>query len=233
MIWRPWVISSLLLIAVVVNGVLLSRERLPTPEVREELEKRFDEPLRSLQYLPSNRRNNFGVMGMSDELADATANHIARFDRQKERFRKMLGESVEMIDVICPSEKLPQPYSMLGYLVIEENKIRTIAEPQNIVAFELQPWFEQSPVSSLYNTFERTESRRAEATIMAVSAALLGREASALNRESPWSESLIGSWGFQRLKSKDPRVERLVIEYFALMHFLTEIANEPQRGICS
>lgn len=213
--------------------VLLYQERLPTPEVREELEKRFDEPLRSLQYLPSNRRNNFGVMGMSDELADATANQISRFDRQKERFRKLLGESVEMIDVICPSEKLPQPYSMLGYLVTEENKIRYVVSPQNIVAFELQPWYEQSPVSSLYNTFERTESRREEATIMSIAAALLGREPSALNRESPWSQSVIGSWGFSRLESKEPRITQLVIEYFALMHFLTEIANEPQRGICS
>lgn len=234
MIWRPWIIGSLLAVAVVVNLVLLIQERLPTAEVAKELDKTYDEPLRSLQYMAGNRRNNFQRMGMSPELAESTAAEFKRFDRQAERFRKLLEEqSAEMTDFLCPSEKLPQPYAMLAYLVYETNSVRYVVEPQNLLKFERQLWFERANLPALYDVFERTTERKNEASLMAVSAALLGRERSALAGESPWGRGLLTPWGFSRLEQREPRVRKLAQEYFALMHFLTEIANEPQRGICS
>jgi hypothetical protein len=174
-------------------------------------------------------------MGMSDELADAAANHAARFAGQTERFRKVLEEqSAEMTDVLCPSEKLPQPYSMLAYLVYEEASIRYVADPAMMQRLERNPWFDTENIEGLHNAFERVENRRQEATLMAISAGLLNREDAALEGVSPWYRGRgIGSWGFQRLERSEPRITRLAIEYFGFMHFLTEIANEPQRGICS
>jgi hypothetical protein len=235
MIWRPWIVFSLLVLAVLTNMVLVYFERLPTPEVREELDKKFDEPLRKLTYQAGNRRNNLKVMGMSDELADIAANHAARFSGQTDRFRKMLEEqSAEMTDVLCPSEKLPQPYALLAYLVYEENSIRYVMDPAMVVKFERHSWFDTENIQGLYDTFERVENRLLETTLMAVSAGLLNREDTALRGESPWYLGRgFGSWGFSRLEKSEPRITRLAIEYFGFMHFLTEIANEPQRGICS
>lgn len=233
MIWRPWIVSALLILAGVVNAMLLLKEQIPTIEKTPELVK-SQEILKIISYLPNSRRANFtDVMGLRPELADAAANQISRYDRQGERFARLLeDQAAELVDVFCPSERLPQPYAALSYLVEEENGIRRVVDATTLVRFERQAWYDRSLVPALYDRFERTESRKQEATVMAVSAALLGREADALDGVSPWSQSLMGSWGFSRLESREPRISRLVVEYFALMHYLTELANSP-RGICA
>jgi hypothetical protein len=231
-IWRPWIIASLLILAVLVNGMLLVNERIPSQLAEVEVEA-ADERLKNLQYNAGNRRANLQVMGLSVELAEDTANHYSRFARQAERFEQLLEEqATELTPVLCPAQ-LPQPYAALSVLVYEENGVRYVVDPMTVKQLERQPWYDASLVPALYDQYERTANRRAEATIMAVSAALLGMEEDALEGQSPWSRGVLGSWGFSRLESQQPRVRRLVIEYFSLMHFLTELANDPQDGICS
>lgn len=233
MTWRPWIISAMLILVVVVNGMLLVKEQLPSIDQGPEVSK-IQEKLRSLQYLPGSRRANFSdAMGMSPDLADAAVKQISRFDKQAEKFERLLEEqAAELVDVFCPSDRVPQPYAALSYLVFQENNARYVVDPIALRRFEHQPWYDASLVPALYDQFERTESRKQEATVMAVSAALLNREADALDGTAPWSLSLMGSWGFTRLESREPRVTRLVVEYFALMHFLTELAN-TNSGICA
>ncbi len=233
MTFRPWLVLGLVCVAVVVNAVLLYQEKIPSVTVAPEVRK-IEEKLRTMDYMPSNRRANFQTMGMDFDMAEATANHISRFQRQEEKFRRLMDEqAAEVSDVLCPTTGLPQPYAALQYLVYEENGIRYVVDPLTMKRFEGQPWFGASLVPALYDHFERTERRKAEATLMAVSAALLNREVDALDGTSPWSLGVLGGWGFGRLVKQDPRVRTLAIEYFALMHFLTEIANTPQKGICS
>ena len=232
MTFRPWLILGLLSVAVVANVVLLYQERIPSIAAAPEVRK-IEEKLRTLQYLPSNRRANFQTMGMEYDMAEAAANHISRFQRQEERFLKLMDEqAAEVVDVFCPTTGLPQPFAALQYLVYEENGIRYVVDPLTVKRFEAQPWFASSLVPALYDHFERTERRKAEATLMAVSAALLNREVDALDGQNPWSLGVLGGWGFGRLVKQDPRVKTLAIEYFALMHFLTELAN-TRKGICS
>ncbi|HHO51121.1 MAG TPA: hypothetical protein ENK18_09695 [Deltaproteobacteria bacterium] len=230
--FRPWVVAGLLIVGILVNAALLVFERLPTREVIE-TSKKYDEPLRGLQYLAGSRRSNFQVMGLEFEMAEAAAGRISRFQQRQARFLKMLDEqAAEVVDVFCPGE-LPQPYAALAYLVEEENGIRRVIDAGTLTRFERQPWYDLDGLTPrLYEHFELTESRKAEASLMAVSAVLLSREEDALSGRSPWSLGLVGGWGFSRLSSKEPRIQVLAIEYFALMHFLTELAN-TQTGICS
>jgi hypothetical protein len=231
LIWRPWIIAALLIIAVLVNGMLLVNERIPAKIAEVEVET-SDERLKNLAYTAGNRRANFQVMGMSVDLAEDTANHYSRFARQAERFDGLLEEqATELTPLLCPG-RLPQPYAALAVLVFEENGVRYVVDPTTIKQLEPQKWFDASLVPALYDQYERTPNRRAEATLMAVSAALLGMEEDALEGQSPWSRGVLGSWGFSRLEAQQPRVRRMVIEYFSLMHFLTELAN-GQDGICT
>jgi hypothetical protein len=232
MTWRPWVVSGLFILAVLLNGMLLVNERIPSPEQLPEV-RRIEEKLRTLQYLPSTRRANFQTMGMSFELAEATANFFGNFDRRGDRLSRLLEEqAAELTDVFCATEGVPQPYAALAYLAAEENGTRLVVEPLKIRRFERQSWFDRALVPALYDQFERTESRKPDATLMAISATLLDREEDALNGVAPWQIGLLGSWGFTRLEKKEPRIARVVIEYFSLMHYLTELANTPS-GICS
>lgn len=232
MTWRPWVIVSLGLVASVLLALLLVTEEVPSPDQGPDL-KKIQEKLRTLQYLPNNRRANFEVMGMNAEHADATARWVGKFDRQTAKFQKILeDETAELAPILCPSEDLPQPYAALRVLIEESNEVRYVVDPIQLRTLEPQDWYQRSLVPAVYDHFERSEARKPDATLMAVSAVILRREVDALEGVSPWSLGLVGSWGFNRLKSGDPRIQALTIEYFSLMHYLTELANSP-RGICS
>ena len=66
---------------------------------------------------------------------------------------------------------------------------------------------------------------------MGISSLLLGLEDDALDGHSPWSTGMMGTWGWSPLKKTYPASEMLVIQYFSLMHYLTELAN-VRNGIC-
>lgn len=231
MIWRPWVVAGLLLVAVLVNGVLVALERVPTPDAADVV-TRVDEPLRHLLYTPTNRRNNFKAMGMDDELAHVVATRIDRLAGQQARFEELLARhAIDVGEAFCPGAGLPQPWAALRFLVREENGRRDVVDPTRLLAFEPQPWFAAAPVEPLYRHLEVVPDRQPDATLMGVAAALLGREIDALEGRSPWSRGLVGSWGFRRLVRDAPQVEKMVVDYFSLVHYLTELANRPD-GIC-
>jgi hypothetical protein len=212
--------------------MLLLKERIPTRQAAADVTT-ADERLKNLSYVAGTRRANLQQMGMSAELAEDTAKNYARFARQTEKFERLIEEqATELTSILCPSQ-LPQPYAAMAILVFEENGTRYVVDPVTLRQFERQPWFDASLVPTLYEAYEKTPNRRAEATLMAVSAALLGMEEPALDGRSPWSRGVIGSWGFSRLESRQPKIRQLVIEYFSLMHFLTELANDPNDGICA
>jgi hypothetical protein len=232
MSWRPWITVGLLFFAFVWNAMLMVQEQLPVADVAPEV-ARVNEVLRHLQYAPTSRRNNFKEMGFTDDQADRCATMIDRFKGATEKFKTMLLEQgAEVGDAFCPSDGVPQPYSALRYLVLEENENRQVFQPERLIAFEEQPWYGIAPVDAVYNQLERAEGRKADATLMGVSALLLAREADVLEGNAPWSSGLMGSWGFKRLKKDNPSIEIMALRYFSLMHFLTELAN-TRDGVCS
>jgi hypothetical protein len=232
MTWRPFVIVGLGIIAMLLNGVLVFLEDMPSVTTAAEVTK-IIEPLRTLTYSPTNRRQNLEAMGLPSELANLTANHIANLDRDRKKWEAALqADPATLGQSLCPSERVPQPYAMLQYLVYADAQQRYVIEPSRVKTLEVQPWYQQSVVPALYDHFERTERRKADATVMGVAAALLAMEQQALDGAAPWSMGALGAWSYGRLEEQHPKVRKMVIEYFGLMHYLTELANE-QRGICS
>lgn len=231
MIWRPWIVGGLLLVAVLVNGALIALERVPSSDATEVV-TRVDEPLRHLLYTPTNRRNNFKIMGMDDDLAHVVATRIDRHTASQARLEELLTRhAADVGQAFCPNSGMPQPWAALRFLVREENGRREVVDPTRLLAFEPQPWFAAAPVEQLHREFEAVAQRPPDATLMGVSAALLGKEIEALEGRSPWSRGLVGSWGFRRLSRDAPQVEKMVVDYFSLVHYLTELANRPG-GIC-
>jgi len=232
MTWRPWIIMTLGIVALLVNGVLMVQEDMPQVAAQQEL-KKIIEPLRTLTYLESTRRQNFVEMGLSDSLADKAAIYASNQDRSRKKWLKILAQDPAGLgQALCPSDRVPQPYAMLRYLVTQDAGRRYVVSPGRTTVLEPQSWYEESPVDALYDQFEITERRKADATVMAVSSVLLAREMDALNGVSPWSMGVLGNWSFPRLQKREPRITQMVIEYFGLMHYLTELAN-TNRGICS
>lgn len=218
-------------VAFVLNLALAWNEELPKPVTGDEVAK-IDEPLRHIDYKPTNRRNNFKEMGMDDDLAHAVATRIDKYVNLKAKLVDLLQQqAAEVGDAFCPTAGLPQPYAATQFLVEEENDRRAVVDSGRLVRFEAHPWFDKSPVLQVYTELESVEERRADATVMGVGALILNKEADVLDGASPWSRSIVGSWGYSALKRRYPKVEVMTIEYFSLMHFLTELANAPD-GIC-
>ena len=232
MIWRPWIVAATVLAALLVNGVLVFKEEVPRPA--DKPVEALVEPLRHVEYRQNNRRQNLtDAFGRDPERAEKTARQIAQDARFQAQLQKLLKDSAEVVtEAFCPTDELPQPYAALEFLVTETNGRRDITPPDRLVVFEPAEWYatHRGTVSGVYNTLELT-GRRPDATLMGVSAMLLGRERDVLEGNSPWSMSLFGAWGFASLKQSQPSIERIATEYFALMHLLTELAN-AQDGIC-
>ncbi|MCB9675041.1 MAG: hypothetical protein H6737_07985 [Alphaproteobacteria bacterium] len=232
--WRPYIVVLALVVALIVNAALIGNERIPDLEVREQVSLE-DEPLRHMTYAPNTRMQNFTEMGMDDELAQRAANLAAGLQSNRQRYLKMLeDQAIDVGDAFCPSSsKLPQPYAAMRYLVVQEGGRRDVIDGHNsLFAFEEQAWFEkEGGAAPVYNTLERRAGRRQDATVMGVAAVLLGREQEAVTERGPWSTGFLGGGSFTTLESESAGIRQMTAEYFALMHYLTELANE-QDGIC-
>lgn len=230
--WRPWVVAAALFAAFMFNAVLVFQERLPKIKGGQEVEV-VDEVLRHMTYLPTTRRSNFKLMGMDEDLADKTAKQVDRYARKEKAFKQLLDEQATTVGVaFCPGMDLPQPYAAMMFLVKEENEMRDVLDPERLQEFEEQEWFVSAPVRAIYSHFELTAGRYQDATLMGVSAVLMQREEDALDGYAPFSTGLLGNRGWGSLKKEHPRAEITVIQYFSLMHYLTELAN-ARKGICS
>ncbi len=233
--WRPWLVVLALFLALGLNGALVYQEKVPELEVDEDPEL-AREPLRHLTYSSRQRRKNFEVMGLDQEHRERAAKIAERLHQQNaKRYRKMFEEQgLEVASTFCPTTSgLPQPYDAMRFIVLEERGERDVIDGTNaLFLFEEQAWFEESGTAlPVYNRLERKRGRRNDATLMGVSALLLGRENDAVNERGPWSTGFLGGGSFATIESENPAIRQTTAEYLALVHVLTEIANEPD-GLC-
>jgi hypothetical protein len=232
--WRPWLIVLALFVSLALNAALVIQEKVPELEVDEDPQLRR-EPLRLLTYSSRQRRKNFEVMGLDEEHRDRAATIADRLHKQNaKRYRKMFEEQgLDVARTFCPTTSgLPQPYDAMRYVVLEEGGQRDVIDGTNaLFLFEEQEWFGAAGADAVYNRLERRQGRRNDATLMGVSALLLGRENEAVNERGPWSTGFLGGGSFSTLESENPAIRQTTAEYLALVHVLTEIANEPD-GLC-
>lgn len=236
MTWRPFVIIGFMLIAFVSNALLLWKEELPHPTKGPQAVQVIN-PLYKIQYTSGNRRQNLKVMGLPDEMAGAAASAIGRYQGSEKALRKLMQDNPSLVgDVLCGgSGNLPPPYAAMQLLVTEENGIRSLVSIKELYKFEKQPWFAVAPVEGVFNQMEPQNERPEDATLMGVSALLLGLDNDAISGNRPFGSAVFsfGSrFGALKRDGKTAKIEVMAIEYFSLMHFLAELANDDKGGIC-
>lgn len=234
MVRRALVIAFCLFVAVVGAGFLVYQEVIPDGQLRQQIEG-FDEPLRHISYRATNRNSNFLDMGLPQPLADEATAEARKLDEHKKRLAKLLDEqALDIGRALCPRpSKLPQPYAAMEFLVVQDGGERSVVNARKaLFEFETQSWFaSESNVPSIYERLERNRNRRPDASLMGIAAILAMREADALNERGPWAKGLFGG-SFETLEGENPSIRKKTVEYFALVHVLTEIANDPD-GICA
>ena len=233
MSWRPWIATALLAGSVLVNVGLLYQERIDPPAEAADLKDEVKDIL-LLEYRPENRRQNFEAMGLDEELVGVTVKRTKSFSESAARLKALIDEdSEEVANALCPGGKLPARYAALG-LVVEPASTGSlkVIEPRDIRRFVIQDWFLESLAEEVFAELELTRDRKPDATVMGVAALLLKKDAEALDGQSPWSRGFGGSWGLSALMKRYPEAKTLVVQYFAMMHLLTELARDADDGVC-
>ncbi len=229
--WRPWIILALLLVVGVVNSALMYFEEVAGPEATVEAIDDVRDRLAANPFTAGSRLTNFHDFGLPSDVADAALDEAQRVWERRDRLRELLRESAgDVGSALCPGG-LPQRYAALAFLVEERDGARVVVDYRRVTHFERQDWFGQE-VTDVYREADLTEEARDAATAMGVSAILLGREADVLGGSSPWGRGLGARWSIDRVLSTYPEARRMLIQYFAFMHVLTELANDRERGIC-
>lgn len=236
--WRPWVVAAVLMAAVIVNTALLGFEEVTAPGAAEgdDISVAATDQLATLRYSPNSRLANLKAMGLPDDIAN-DANDLATglMQQRQKVLEKLLVDNNEVSTrVFCAGGgRLPQRYAALSVLVVDEDGVRRVIEPRSLTTMEMQPWYDVAQVPDVFREVELTPDRKADATAMAVAALLLSEEQRLLDGDSPWGSGLVGTWSMGRVLNDygDRKIRQKLVEYFALMHLLTELAN-GEGGLC-
>lgn len=234
MVQRAAFVVFFLFVALLWAAMNIKNEVIPHGLIQAQING-TNEPLRHMVYRATNRNDNFLEMGLPQDLADLATAEARKLEPVKARLTKLMDDqALDVGGAFCPKPSdLPQPYAAMEFLLIQEAGARTVVNArQELFEFEAQRWFStDSNPKGLYEVYERSQTRRQDATLLGVAAAISIREGDAINHRGPWSTGFFGG-GFSALEDEVPSVRQKTAEYFALMHMLTEIANQPD-GICS
>ena len=232
MTMRSWLILVGILLMAGLNVFLISAEHIDTvqPEV-DDIE--YDDRLSDLVYSKSNRDQNLTAFGLNESQVKQSRRYFKRYEKMERQILGRLTQNAEtgLTDIFCSrTEDIRPRYAALGTLILMENGERIIWDPKEHNNFDVQAWSSPYSLESIYEDIEKGRSELPSSTAMVVTAFVSGVEDSVVTRQEPWGRSN-RSWDWDVVQSKYANNMRKVIEYFSILHFVTEMANS-ENGIC-
>lgn len=236
MTWRHFLLMAVTLAMFIFNGVLLWFENVNLTSTAAGPVDLIVDPLINTTWRPDQRLSNFRAFGLPDDMATAAAERAAVVYDDHERLNILLEQDEALLSTyLCPRTGVPERYMALHFLVTTRDLgggmlERDVIRIERATELPLQDWASTSPVEEVYNQLELSQTRRSDATAMGVGAILTSREEDVFGRRRPFGG--VGRWSFNNLASNEPDLEEKLVEYFAVMHVLVELASQPEVGIC-
>jgi hypothetical protein len=232
---RSWLIVVGIIAMSILNAFLISNEHVEISIEREVIGD-YEDRYGDLIYSEAERQNNLKNFGLDQASINKTLSQMKRWRRYKAPFRARLKEAkdvVLMTDIFCPRDvKSIRPrYAAVRLLLKEQGGRRLVIDPKKDVEFIEQDWTKSLSFLDIYENIEKTKEELPYSTIMVLAALLTGNEESLVRREEPWGSVIDNSWNWEDVQEEYPKVGTQLITYFALMHLLTEIANDED-GLC-
>lgn len=106
------------------------------------------------------------------------------------------------------------------------NMERRLIDWERTTHLEVQEWYGLSLVPALYRHNELGPIDGPELTVIGLAAILTGREQDLIDGNAPFNRD------FAYVMRQEPRVRERLVEYIAVMHLLTELAN-AEDGVCN
>lgn len=235
MTWRHFLLLATCAAMFIINGVLLFFEDVNLDSSEDGPVDRITDPLLSTVWRPDQRIANFKAFGMPDDMATVTARRTAEIYNDNERLTLLINQDPALLStVLCPHSGVPERYLAM-HLLVDQDDLgsgifeRDVISYNRVNALPLQDWASSSRLGEVYNAVEMTERRRSDSTVMGVGAVMSVREDDLFQRNAPFGTI---NWRFAGLRSAEPDIDAKLIEYFALLHVLVELATNPETGIC-
>jgi hypothetical protein len=244
---RTIIAVAAMVLAVGMNVWLAYRELSPNQEGRNGIAPsevtvrhtvRDNDPLFDLQYASARRGTNFEAYGMPPAMVERASDRAALFaedyGRKVELMMRDSEDPQRLLDAICGENSEQRPrYAMLRYLVEQQGAERGPIDFKRANSLEQGEWAVLSGIDEVYETLEFADDRKDDATLMGVAAIMAGQEEKVAKAQAPWGRGGIRrSWDWDRVVSDHPGLDVRVVEYFAMMHVVTEFAHGPT-GICT
>ena len=232
--WRAFTILAVGLVGVMMNGWMLSQETIEATGQQEDLVNEANkDPLLNIQYISSNRDKHLADFGLPKQMRDAAFKKMTSFAKRKANISEWLQAEQDTLTPVFCAGGLSQRYAALSVLVVNDSDLRRVYKPKALFTLEEQAWYDPVVVNQVYEHVEVTANRNDDATVMGVAAILLSREKDVLEGASPWGSSFFGSWSLEEVLLMDANIEDDLVNYFAMMYVITEIANgSSEGGIC-
>ena len=193
------------------------------------------------EYRELDREENFQYFGMTIPMITIALQSVKKLEKEEKRLLKWLQESRKespeyIMKAFCALEPNERPrYEAIAFLIEEEDSELRVIKTKRRTKIEYQPWVEAISIKDIHNFLELRAEPQKNATIMFVAAVLLN-EIETLNKEAfPFGKG--SSWSWKEVvelgKKRNRNIRKEVSEYLALMHILTEIAQDPNTKICN
>ena len=230
--WRPLLLTVGIIAMMVINIRAIQVEKI---EKQVQISDRvYADRLRDIEYSEPNRLNNFIAFGLNKAQASKAQRKAGQLmKKHAKQFRSRLSNAENeqlLVDTFCARTSSIRPrYSAINWLVKENNGRREVIDPVRDVDLQEQEWAGRVSLEFIYQDLELREDPRADSTKMAIAALLTGNESALTNRDRPYGEG--DYWRWDEVLEQHPKVEKQLVEYFAIMHVFVELANSSD-GIC-
>jgi hypothetical protein len=229
-----------LLVLVPISAGLLVSEQVAVRSSTDATAATPLDPLAALQFVPSQRKENFLKMGFSEAEVTEILTRVTTLEKklnigiENEDVIRFLIDQTEELTVLenglCGRTN-PARYTALQLLVEEKGDELRLRDLSGMPAFEVMDWYSTDRPVALVAALEQVSNREPDATRMGLAAVFAREVPTALSRKPPWGQSFWNNWSWEGVTKKWPGVTGKVQGYVAILHLVLENVT-GDGGLC-
>jgi hypothetical protein len=233
---RLFVVVAVLLIGVLLNATLIFYESVPEPVVSAK-EFKAEDKLKEIKWTRGERRNNLVAIGLPSKMVDEVLSRMERIEKVDRNgdLIKTMKAAADVGSGLCSNEgKVPSRYAAVGMLLKGERGTRREVIPFERVKNRLayQEGYRPTDMQSLYKSTELIPNAPTDAYALNIAALLLGEDTERIEQLDKWQDPVFGSLSIISFLNSNQEVELDMIEFFASMHYLHEVARDRKNEFC-
>ncbi|MFT7518194.1 MAG: hypothetical protein ACI9MC_000324 [Kiritimatiellia bacterium] len=233
---RLFVVVAALLVALLLNAALIFSEKVPEP-IRSAKEYKVEDRFKTMRYTAGTRSDNLTAFGLPKPVVEKVEERIkamAKRDR-KNLMIQVMKDNTDTAGLLCSNTgSVPSRYQAVGILLNGEAGARRKVTSFNMLLKRMPLAEEYRPgdLADMYQATEMVPNAEVDAFVLNIGALLQGQEIERLAKEDDWGDGIFGPPDVRSYLTRNPGVEEDLIEFFAGMHYMHEVARAPGNEFC-